>query len=246
VVAVYSSFLQRAYDQILHDVCLQDLPVIFCIDRAGLVGCDGETHQGIFDLSYLASIPGMTILAPKNAWELEADLEFAADFSHPIAIRYPRGAAWTGLEGYEMPIEYGKAEWIYREQELCILAIGSMVQTAAEVHDRFHSLAKTCSVINLRFAAPLDYETIKKAAETHRLLVVLEENVASGGVGEHVCAYLAEEHLCTRVISVSLPDTYIEHGSVECLKKAVGIDTQSVFETIFAAMNSEDAHETTD
>jgi 1-deoxy-D-xylulose-5-phosphate synthase len=246
VVAVYSSFLQRAYDQILHDVCLQDLPVIFGIDRAGLVGCDGETHQGIFDYSYLLSIPGMTVLAPKNAWELEADMEFAAGFSHPIAIRYPRGSAWTGLEGYEMPIEYGKAEWILRESELCILAIGSMVRTAMEVHDQLHAVARACSVVNLRFAAPIDYETVEKAAQTHRLLVVMEENVASGGVGEHIAAWMKEQNIDTRLIQIALPNAYIEHGSVDCLKKMIGIDSQSVFETIYTALNTEEAHETAD
>lgn len=239
VVAIYSSFLQRAYDQILHDVCLQDLPVTFAVDRAGLVGCDGETHQGIFDLSYLTSIPNMTVLAPKNAWELRADLEFAVSFEHPVAIRYPRGAAWDGLEGYEMPIEYGKAEWILREQEVCFLAVGSMVRTAMEVHDRLHAVAHEASVINLRFAAPVDYETVRRAACTHRLLVVMEENVASGGVGEHIQAWMMQNSIYTPVLRIALPNAYIEHGSVECLKEHVGLDAQSVFEKVFAMLNAE-------
>lgn len=246
VAAIYSSFLQRAYDQILHDVCLQDLPVTLAVDRAGLVGCDGETHQGIFDLSYLSSIPNMTVLAPKNAWELRADLEFAVNFEHPVAIRYPRGTAWNGLEGYEMPIEYGKAEWILREREICLLAIGSMVQTAMEVHDRLRSVGHGCSVINLRFAAPIDYETVKKAARTHQLLVVMEENVASGGVGEHIQSWMMQNNIHTPAVRITLPDAYIEHGSVECLKQHVGIDAQSVFEKIFAILHAEDADGTAD
>jgi 1-deoxy-D-xylulose-5-phosphate synthase len=173
-------------------------------------------------------------------------MEFGAGFSHPIAIRYPRGSAWTGLEGYEMPIEYGKAEWILRESELCILAIGSMVRTAMEVHDQLHAVARACSVVNLRFAAPIDYETVEKAAQTHRLLVVMEENVASGGVGEHIAAWMKEQNIDTRLIQIALPNAYIEHGSVDCLKKMIGIDSQSVFETIYTALNTEEAHETAD
>lgn len=246
VAAIYSSFLQRSYDQILHDVCLQDLHVVIGVDRAGLVGCDGETHQGIFDLSYLSNIPNMTVLAPKNAWELNADLEFAISFKHPIAIRYPRGEAWNGLDGYEMPIEYGKAEWIEREKDVCILAIGSMVKTAMEVHDMLRGVGKGCSVVNLRFASPIDYETVRKASETHKLLVIMEENVASGGVGEHIQAWMKQNQVITNSISVALPDEYIEHGSIECLKKHVGIDAQSIFERIFTALHVEDEDEAED
>lgn len=246
VVAIYSSFLQRAYDQILHDVCLQDLPVTLAVDRAGLVGCDGETHQGIFDLSYLSSIPNMTVLAPKNAWELQADLEFAVKFDHPVAIRYPRGAAWDDLTDCEMPIEYGKAEWLLREQEICLLAIGSMVQTAMEVHDQLRAVAHECSVVNLRFAAPIDYETVRKAAQTHQLLVVMEENVASGGVGEHIQSWMMQNNINIRTVHIALPDAYIEHGSIQCLKRHVGIDAQAVFEKIFAILQSEDADGTAD
>ncbi len=246
VAAIYSSFLQRSYDQILHDVCLQDLHVVIAVDRAGLVGCDGETHQGIFDLSYLTSIPNMTVLAPKNAWELRADLDFAIGFKHPIAIRYPRGAAWDGLKGYEMPIEYGKAEWITREKDVCILAIGSMVKTAMEVHDMVRGIGFGCSVVNLRFASPIDFETVKKAADTHRLLVFMEENVASGGVGEHIQSWMKENHVRTDSISISLPDAYIEHGSIDSLKKYVGIDAQSIFEKIFTLLRSEDRDDAED
>ncbi len=244
IVAIYSSFLQRAYDQILHDVCLQDLHVIFAVDRAGLVGCDGETHQGIFDLSYLSSIPNMTVLAPKNAWELKADFDFAVGFCHPVAIRYPRGEAWDGLNGYEQPVEHGKAEWIIDEKEVCLLALGSMVKTAMEVHDRLREVGRGCSVINLRFASPIDYEAVRKASETHSLLVIMEENVASGGIGEHIQAWLENNNLNTRSISISLPDSYIEHGSIDCLKKHVGIDTESVFERIFTTLRTEEDDET--
>ena len=133
--AVYSSFLQRAYDQIVHDVCIQNLPVVFAIDRAGLVGSDGETHQGIFDFTYLTGIPHMHVLAPKNKWELSDMMKFAIDFGAPIAIRYPRGTAYDGLKDYREPIELGKAEWIYREKDIALFAVGSMVKEAVKVRE---------------------------------------------------------------------------------------------------------------
>ena len=232
VVAIYSSFLQRAYDQILHDVCIQNLPVVFAIDRAGLVGSDGETHQGIFDLSYLSSIPGMHIMAPKNKWELSDMMKFALTNEVPIAVRYPRGEAYSGLKEYRAPVEMGKAELIYAEGEICLLALGSMVKTAEQVRELLHESGYKCSLINARFAKPIDDHAVKWAAENHKLLVSMEENVLSGGYGEKVLSYLTMEHPHKRVINIALPDTYIEHGNVEILKKETGIDAQSVFERI--------------
>ena len=184
VVAIYSSFLQRAYDQILHDVCLQNLPVVFAIDRAGLVGADGETHQGIFDLSYLSSIPGMTVMAPKNKWELSDMMKFAVHFDGPIAVRYPRGEAYAGLSEYRAPVVYGESEWIYEESEVALLAVGSMVKTAEQVRDRLKAAGHECSLVNVRFVKPADEKMIRRAAAGHRLIVTMEENVASGGYGE--------------------------------------------------------------
>ena len=228
IVAVYSSFLQRAYDQILHDVCIQNLPVVFCIDRAGLVGSDGETHQGIFDLSYLSSIPGMSILAPKNKWELSDMMKFAVNYGGPIAIRYPRGEAYAGLSQFRAPIEYGKSEWIYREKEILLLAVGSMVKTAEEVRERLKADGHACSLLNVRFVKPIDEEAILEALPGHSLLVTLEENVASGGFGEKVRAFLDEQGAECRFLAVTLPDAYVEHGNVEVLKKEVGIDADSI------------------
>lgn len=228
IVAVYSSFLQRAYDQILHDVCIQNLPVVFCIDRAGLVGSDGETHQGIFDLSYLSSIPGMSILAPKNKWELSDMVKFAVNYGGPIAIRYPRGEAYAGLSQFRAPIEYGKSEWIYREQEILLLAVGSMVKTAEEVRERLKAEGHACSLLNVRFVKPIDEEAILEALPGHSLLVTLEENVASGGFGEKVRTFLDEQGAECRFLAVTLPDAYVEHGNVEVLKKEVGIDAESI------------------
>ncbi len=237
VVAVYSSFLQRAYDQILHDVCIQDLPVVFAIDRAGLVGSDGETHQGIFDLSYLSTIPNMSILAPKNKWELSDMMKFAVNFGHPIAIRYPRGKAYDGWKEFREKIVYGKSETIYREQEIALLAVGSMVETARQVYEMLKSMGYFCSLINVRFVKPLDTELLEELLENHDFFVTMEENVKSGGFGEHVAQYFNENHAeqMPKIEYVAAPDVYVEHGNVNILKKELGLDAESVVKRIVAA-----------
>lgn len=237
IIAIYSSFLQRAYDQILHDVCIQDLPVVFAIDRAGLVGSDGETHQGIFDLSYLSSIPNMNIMAPKNKWELSDMVKFAVEFEHPIAIRYPRGEAYTGLKEYRTEIVYGKSEVIERESQIALLAAGSMVKTAVEVREVLKSKGYECSLINARFIKPLDTELITELAKNHQILVTMEENVINGGFGEHVVRYLNEsaiENSQIKVINIAIPDEYVEHGNVEILRQEIGIDKEYVVRRILA------------
>lgn len=236
VVAIYSSFLQRAYDQIVHDVCIQDLPVIFAIDRAGLVGSDGETHQGIFDLSYLSSIPNMTIMAPKNKWELADMLEFALSYNHPIALRYPRGTAYDGLKEFRSPVSLGSSETIFEESETAILAVGSMVKTGEWLHSKLNEMGKKCSLYNARFVKPIDEKQISEIAKTHSKIVTLEENVASGGYGEKVREYLTQTDFFkdkkNSFIPVALPDAYIEHGNVDLLKKEVGIDEDSILNRI--------------
>ena len=232
VVAIYSSFLQRAYDQILHDVCIQNLPVIFAIDRAGLVGSDGETHQGIFDLSYLSSIPGMHIMAPKNKWELSDMMKFALANEVPIAIRYPRGEAYSGLREYRTPIEMGMAEIIYGEDEICLLAVGSMVKKAEIVREKLKEEGFRCSIINARFVKPIDEQAICYAAQGHSLLVTMEENVASGGYGEKVRNVLDRFGMQTRLLRIAIPDEYVEHGNVEMLEKEIGIDAQTIITRI--------------
>ncbi len=228
VVAIYSSFLQRAYDQILHDVCIQNLPVVFAIDRAGLVGSDGETHQGIFDLSYLSSIPNMHIMAPKNKWELSDMLKFSVAFGGPIALRYPRGEAFDGLREYRDPVRLGKAEWIYKERHIALVAVGSMVKTALIVRERLIRRGYACSIINARFVKPIDTEILDEACKSHRMLVTMEENVASGGFGEKVRAYLSASGAAVRLLSVTIPDEYVEHGNVEELRREVGIDPDTI------------------
>ena len=232
VVAIYSSFLQRAYDQILHDVCIQNLPVVFAIDRAGLVGSDGETHQGIFDLSYLSSIPNMHILAPKNKWELSDMLKFAIAFQGPVALRYPRGEAYDGLRECREPIVSGKAEWIYQGEQIALVAVGSMVKTALTVREQLICKGYDCSIINARFVKPIDAELIGAVSTSHKLIVTMEENVASGGFGEKVRAYLDSIHAQAKLLCISIPDEYVEHGNVEILRKEVGIDADTITDRI--------------
>ena len=235
VVAIYSSFLQRAYDQIVHDVCLQNLHVVFAIDRAGLVGSDGETHQGIFDLSFLANIPNLCIMAPKNKQELYAMLKFALKYNGPIAIRYPRGEAYEGLEGFREKIVYGKAEVLYKEQDIALMAVGSMVKVAEEVRELLKEQGKNCTLINARFVKEFDKELIRELSKDHKLLVTMEENVTTGGFGERVVDYVTSSHIDLEVEKIALPDMYVEHGNVNILYKEAKIDAESVVERILAA-----------
>ena len=237
VVTVYSSFLQRGYDQILHDVCIQNLHVLFCIDRAGIVGADGETHQGIFDLSYLSSMPNMTIMAPKNKWELSDMIKFAIKFEGPIAIRYPRGTAWDGFSDRRARIETGKAEKLLDGRDVALLAAGSMVETGEMVEKILKENNISCSLINVRFIKPVDREMILSEAERCPLLVTMEENVFSGGFGEKVLDIINknrrnEKINNTRILNFSIPDKYVEHGNPEVLKKELGIDANTIADVV--------------
>lgn len=229
VVAVYSSFLQRGYDQILHDVCIQNLPVVFALDRAGLVGSDGETHQGIFDLSYLTSIPNMTVLAPKNLWELQKDLEYAVkEHEGPIAVRYPRGEAYQGLKEYDAPIVYGKGEILVQGSEIALLAAGSMVSTAEHVRDKLLAQGYDCTLVNGRFIKPVDFVLVDELAKAHRLIVTMEENVLQGGYGLQITAYVHQHYPDVQVLNIALPDAYVEHGNVSILREMLEIDSDCI------------------
>jgi 1-deoxy-D-xylulose-5-phosphate synthase len=238
VVAVYSSFLQRGYDQILHDVCIQNLPVVFAIDRAGLVGSDGETHQGIFDLSYLTSIPNMSVMAPKNRWELGRELRFAVEeYEGPIAIRYPRGEAYRGLEECDAPIAYGKGELLHQGNRIALLAVGSMVSTAEHVREKLLDDGFDCTLANGRFIKPIDIEMVDQLAAQHELVVTMEENVLQGGFGLQVTARIHEKNPQTEVLNIALPDAYVEHGNVTLLRESLGIDSDSVVSRIRRKLN---------
>ena len=232
VVAIYSSFLQRGFDQIIHDVCLQNLHVVFAIDRAGLVGADGETHQGVFDLSYLSCIPNMSVLAPKNDTELTQMLAYAVDYPGPIAIRYPRGTAYRSLQEFNAPIEFGKAEMLYEESDIAIIAAGSMVSTGKHIREKLKEEGKNCSLVNLRFVKPIDFEMIDRLAVKHKLIITMEENVLQGGFGLAVSDYAADKYPDVKVMHVSLPDAYVEHGDVSLLREKLGIDSASILKRL--------------
>ena len=238
VVAVYSSFLQRGYDQVLHDVCIQELPVLFAIDRAGLVGSDGETHQGIFDISFLSLVPGMSIMAPKNHWELESMLEFGTEFDGPMAIRYPRGQAYRGLEEFNAPVEYGKAEMLYEEKDIALFALGSMVSTGEHVREKLKNKGYSCTLVNARFVKPFDTAMIDHLCQTHKLIVTMEENVLRGGMGMCITKYIHDNYPGMRVVQVALPDAYVEHGNVTALRAMLGIDSDSVMSQILPILDS--------
>ena len=232
VVAIYSSFLQRAIDQILHDVCMQNLPVVFAVDRAGLVGSDGETHHGCFDLSYLSMMPNMTVMAPKNKWELSDMMKFAIRQNGPVAIRYPRGEAYTGLEEYRAPIEMGKAEVLEKGKEIAILAVGNMVRTAVQVTENLRKKGYEPTLVNMRFVKPLDTELLDSIKEDHSLIVTMEENVKSGGFGEQVMTYYGSRMHGPAVRIVAIEDRFVPHGSVEDLMRQQQMDSDSVTERV--------------
>ncbi len=239
VVAIYSTFLQRAYDQILHDVCLCRLPVVFMADRAGIVGSDGETHQGIFDIAFMMPMPGLTIIAPKNSWELREMLSFAINYNAPVAIRYPRGEAYTGLESFKQPIVNGRGEWIAKGQDIVLLAAGSMVKTAAEARERLKKEGLDISVVNMRFLKPFDTGLLEEALKGHSLFVTLEEGVVTGGFGQAVANWVNNRDNSVKVLCIGLPDKFLEHGSASILKEKYGISADKVAERVLETYEEE-------
>lgn len=240
VFAVYSSFLQRGFDQMIHDVCLQNLPVVFAIDRAGLVGSDGETHQGVFDLSYLSMIPNMTVMAPKNKWELADMLRFAVKLGTPVALRYARGTAYEGFHEYREPILFGKSEMIYEEDSIALLCVGNMFETGANVYENLHAMGYHCSLVNARFVKPIDEELLTELSTKHKLIVTIEENVRAGGYGEKVQEFISDHRLPLHTLTIAIPDEYVEHGNVNVLRKEVKMDTDAITERIVAAFTQEE------
>ena len=232
VVAIYSSFLQRAVDQMLHDVCMQKLHVIFAVDRAGLVGADGETHQGNFDISYLGMMPGMTVMAPKNDWELREMLHFAVKAEGPVAIRYPRGNAYQGMKEHQAPICLGKSEVLRNGSQIAVLAIGSMVEVCQKVCENLRNAGSDPTFVNVRFVKPMDTELLDQLAKNHDLIVTVEENVQNGGFGEHVCSYMEEHHPDCHVLPVAIPDRFVAHGGVDSLRKQLGLCPFAITERI--------------
>ena len=232
VVAIYSSFLQRAVDQMLQDVCMQNLHVIFAIDRAGIVGADGETHHGCFDLSYLTMMPNMTVMAPKNQQELKAMLEFAVKAEGPCAIRYPKGHAYQGLEEFQSPVEYGKSEVLFRGTGTAILSVGSMTEICEKVYTELKERGDNPTFVNARFVKPLDTSLLDELAKDHSLFVTVEENVKNGGFGEHVAAYMEACHPECRVLPIAIWNRFIGHGETESLRAEVGLSAPEILGAI--------------
>ena len=233
VFAVYSSFLQRAYDQIVHDVCMQRLHVVFAIDRAGIVGADGETHQGVFDLSFLSHIPNMTVLSPKNAWELEEMLDFAVNrWDGPIAVRYPRGTAETAFSAYREPITYGKAEVIQQGEGIAVLAEGHMLKQAAEAVQLLEEQGYHPMLVNMRFIKPLDEEMLSAVAKKCDHIVTVEDNLRKGGLGSKVLEYYGDAGLQADVLNLAFPDKYIEQGTQAQLFERYGLDAAGIYQSI--------------
>lgn len=235
VFAVYSSFLQRGYDQILSDVCLQNLHVIFAIDRAGLVGADGDTHQGIFDISYLSGIPNLVLMAPKNKWELSDMMKFAVKLKGPSAIRYPRGASFDGYKDFRTKIKLGKAEELIKGSKVMLFAYGSMVETAQKTYELLEKNGIKPTIVNARFAKPFDEEYLLENMSSYKMIVTMEEGILSGGLGERVHVFLKSNGYKGKVLNIGINDTYVEHGNVELLKKELEIDPESIAKKILKA-----------
>ena len=230
--AVYSSFLQRGFDEILHDVCIQGLPVVFMIDRAGLVGSDGETHQGIYDYSYMNIIPGMTVMAPKNRLEFMDMMEFANSFDGPVAIRYPRGSVSDIFSDIKNEVYYGKAERIYDGEGTAILTIGASIEEGAQVYKLLKERGEKPSLINARFENPIDIGLIKELENKHEKLLTIEENISAGGFGMNVLRAVNENRINLKVINAALPDEYIQHGGVNKLKEVYGFTPEAIIEKL--------------
>ena len=232
VVAIYSSFLQRAVDQMLHDVCMQKLHVIFAVDRAGLVGADGETHQGIFDTAFLSHIPNLVIMAPKNRYELTRAMEWAVAYDGPVAIKYARGQAYYGLKDYNEPVEYGKSEILREGSEIALVAVGNMVEETEKLYNRFLQEGRQVTFVNARFIKPLDKAMIDHLAESHKLIVTIEEGILHGGYGALVEEYLESKASDVKVLPIAIEDTFVRHGSIEELRKMLKIDAESIYDRI--------------
>ncbi len=228
VVAIYSTFLQRGYDQLIHDVALQDLDVLFALDRAGLVGPDGPTHAGSFDYSFLACIPNMVIMAPADENECRRMLTTGFLYKGPASVRYPRGKGPGSVVETELnTLEIGKAEIRFTGKRIAILAWGSMVTPGLEVGKQLNA-----TVVNMRFVKPLDEAMILQLAKTHEIFVTLEENVLSGGAGSAINLFLQKQRILMPVLNIGLPDAFIEQGTREQLLTQCGLDIQGIFDQI--------------
>ena len=233
VVPIYSSFYQRAFDQVIHDICIQNLGVVMCVDRAGIVGNDGETHQGVFDLSFFSMIPNIKVMAPKDFIELENMLEYAVNLNQPIVIRYPRGGEGKTKFDIYTTLEDEKAEIIKEGKDLSIIAIGKMVDRACEISSILEKEEISCEIINARFLKPKDKETILKSITKTKNVITIEDNILDGGLGSKVEDILSEEGLTDiKLKKFGYPDEFIKHGSVGEIEKKYGLDAETIAENV--------------
>ena len=238
-VAIYSTFIQRAYDQVLQDVCLQNVPVIFALDRAGIVGEDGPTHQGLFDLSFLRPLPNLVIMVPKDERELRDMLYSALTYNQPVAIRYPRGAGiGVSLNGDGQTIPLGKWEVLKEGEDLVVLAIGNTVYPAMEAARRLTSEGKSAAVINARFLKPLDERLLAEAAGKYSIMITVEENMIQGGFGSAVMEKLHQlQYPGIRVRSLGIPDCFVEQGPSKKIRNFYGLDAEGIFKTMMEELH---------
>ena len=230
VVPIYSSFYQRAYDQVIHDIAIQNLPVVLCVDRAGVVGADGETHQGTLDMAFFRLVPNLTIMAPKNFKELEDMIEFAINLNKPVVIRYPRG----GEDNYKMEkeekINLGKAEILKEGKDVTIVAIGKTVARAMKVAEKIEKIEKSADVINARFLKPFDKDTIRKSIEKTKYVITIEDGTIVNGLATSIKELIIEEKIeDVKVQNYAYPDKFIKHGSVEELEIVYGVDEERIY-----------------
>ena len=231
VVTLYSSFMQRAYDQAMHDVCLQDLPVVIALDRAGVVGEDGPTHHGVFDYSFLRNIPGMNIIAPKDENELRHALKTAVDCGKPVTVRYPRGAGeGVPLDSELKDLPFGKGEWLRRGKDATIIAAGNRVHPALRAAEALKAKGLDCGVINIRFIKPLDTELLDQALAASRFVITVEDNMIAGGFGSAVAEYFTSKGADFRVKMLGIGDEYVPHGKPAQLYRLLNIDEQGIAE----------------
>ena len=237
VVAIYSSFLQRGYDQIVHDICMQNLPVIICVDRAGIVGEDGETHQGILDLSFLNTVPNLTVMAPKNKNELKEMIKFSLKLNKPVAIRYPKNS--KEIKTKINKIEYGKAEIIEKGKDITIVAIGKMVNKAIEVREMLLKENIKTTIINARFIKPLDIKTITKETKNKKLLVTIEDNIKETGLGEKI----KSEFNNINILTFGYPDKYISHGKINEIEDEYNLSSEKIYKKVLKEYNKGEKYE---
>lgn len=228
VFAVYSSFLQRAYDQVLHDVCIQNLPVFFCVDRSGLVGADGETHQGVFDISYLGHLPNMVLMAPKNKQEMAPMMEFALNYDGPVAMKYPRGTVYDGLEEHQSCVELGKSEVIFEGKDVVLFSVGTIMEECEKAVAILREEGISAGLVNVRFLRPMDETLLHQLAAEYPLFVTVEENQLTGGFGQMVSAFLHRHNYNTRLLTLGIPDCFVKHATVAQQRQQAGIDAASI------------------